>query len=351
VLLVVILAAGAMKFLRRQSDTIQDRAINRLLESSRSHESEGRLGEALVDLDAALQLARKAGPAWMKRLEQEQTRRPDLARRDAQGVLAGLGRNQSTPFRIGDWLNLIARAKRDPDLSALEADIENRFQASITAQLTGELALAQQQRASGNLIVSMNACDRTGALLSHLAQDKQPGFRQEIEALVCDLLKSAGITLVVPPVRFVYGSNTYVSEMFPVLDHALEAKGYLPRREHSPWRDLWRHSLYQMNLAVQEIQEGRYPGSENRLTLIIAELTLTSGDKEISQMTARARSAVPLPNLPANLARQIAVSAERSDEFEQLLYKSARDQIVQKFRTALTDMPSCPDRAVPNSPP
>jgi hypothetical protein len=347
VLLVVILGAGAMQFLRRQYDTIQDRSINRLLESSRGLESEGHLDEALVDLDAALKLALKAGPVWMKRLEQEQARRHDLARRDAQGTLSGLSRNQSTPFRLGDWLNLIARAKRDPDLRELDSNIEDRFQASLTAQITRELAQARQQRASGSLVVSMNACDRAGALLGHLSQNPQPPFRQEIEALICDLLKSAGITVVVSKGRFVYGSDSYVSEMLPILDQALEARGYLPRRESSPWRDLWRHSLYQMQLAVQEIQEGRYPSSENRLTLILAEVTLYSGDKQIWQNIARARSTVPLPTSTAGSARQIAVSPDRSDEFEHLLYKNARDQIVQKFRAVLADVPSCKSHAVP----
>ena len=343
--LVVVLGAGAIKFLKRQVDSNQDRSINRLVASSRRLESEGRLGEALVDLDAALKLAEQAGPAWMKRLERDRARRPDLAKRDALGVLATLSRNQSTPYRLGEWLNLIAHATRDPDLASLVTNIEERFQASVTAQVRRELDQARQQRGTGNLVGAMNACDRAGALLGHLAEGARPGFRHEAEGLVTELLKTAGITVVVPQGRFVYGSNNYVSELLPILDQALETGGYLPRRESSPWRDLWRHSLYQMRLAVQEIQEGTYPSTKNRLTLILAELTLTSGEKQIWQKTARARSTVPLPHLPANLVRQSAVSPERSDEFEQLLCKSARDQIVQSFRTALSSSPSCPIRA------
>ena len=60
----LILAAGAFKFLRRKYDSIQDRSIQQLLDSSQHHEAEGRLGEALIDLDAALDLAEKAGPDW-----------------------------------------------------------------------------------------------------------------------------------------------------------------------------------------------------------------------------------------------------------------------------------------------
>jgi hypothetical protein len=344
VVLVVVLGAGAIKFLRRHSDSIHDRSINRLLESSRSLESGGSLGQALVDLDAALKLAEQAGPAWTKRLEHDQARRADLARRDALGILAALDGKQSSPFRLGEWLTLLERTKRDPDLAKLGTNIDERFQASVAAQMTRELAQARQNRGSENFPASMNACDSAGGLLAHLPENTQSAFRKETEALVIELLKTAGITVVVPPGRFVYGSHTYLAEMLPILDQALEAKGYLPRRETSPWRELWRHSSYQMRLAVQEIQEGKYPPTQNRVTLIIAELTLTSGDTQITQTTARARSTVPLPHLPAHLTRQIAVSPERSDEFEQLLCKNAREQIVQKFRAAVANIPSCSSR-------
>jgi hypothetical protein len=342
-LLVVILSAGTMKYLRRQYDSIQDRSISRLIESSRKLESDGHLGEALVDLDAALSLAQKAGPTWTKRFEQEQARRPDLARRDAEGFLAGLSRNPTTPFRLGDWLTLIARAQRDPDLAPLVSSIDERFQASVAAQVASELASARQQRTSGSIIASMNACDRAGALLSHLAESTQARFRQEAQVLVTELLQIAGITVVVPEGRFIYGSSTYMSELIPILDQALEARGYLPRREASPWRELWRHALYQMRLNVQEIQEGTYLSSPNRLTLIHAELTLYSKDQQIWQTTPQARTAEPLPKLSAFEASRVAV--QRSDGFEQLLYNNARDQIVQKFRMALANMPSCAGRA------
>jgi hypothetical protein len=145
--------------------------------------------------------------------------------------------------------------------------------------------------------------------------------------------------VVVPQGRFVYGSSSYMTELLPILNKALEARGFVPQRESSPFRDLWRRSLYQIQLAVQEIQEGTYLSSQNRLTLIHAELTLTSGDRQLWQTTPQARSAEPLPNLPANLARSIAVSPTRLDECEKLLYKNARDQIVEKFRTSLANMP------------
>ncbi len=186
----------------------------------------------------------------------------------------------------------------------------------------------------------MNDCDQIGALITHLSAKVRPAVRTETESLVTQLITRFGITVVVPQGRFVYGSNSYVSALLPMLDKALEAKKYLPRRESSPWRDLWQKSLYQAELDVQEFQEGNYLSSENRLTLIHAVLTITSGATQVWQTTPRARSSVPVPGLPAHLARRVAV--ERSDEFERLLYKNARDQIDQKFGMALVNMPACP---------
>jgi len=101
---------------------------------------------------------------------------------------------------------------------------------------------------------------------------------------------------------------------------------------------------------VNETKEGNYLSSENRLTLIHTELTVSSGSRQIWQTTPRSRSVVPLPDLPAHLARSVAVSPERKDEFERLLYKSARDQIDQKFSTAVANMPECPNRAARKAP-
>ncbi len=58
-------------------------SIKLLVESSRQHEADGRLNQALIDLDAALELAQKAGPGILARLEPERKapQRPGSARR------------------------------------------------------------------------------------------------------------------------------------------------------------------------------------------------------------------------------------------------------------------------------
>ena len=103
-----------------------------------------------------------------------------------------------------------------------------------------------------------------------------------------------------------------------------------------------------MRLDVTETQEGNYLSSQNRLTLIHAELALIAGEEEIWKVTPRARSEVPLPKLPAYQATRIAVSTERSDEFERLLYKNARPDRPE-VQGGLQGVPPCPGRAVPNA--
>ena len=340
--LVVVVTAGAVEIFRRRSNSIQDRAINELLATSGRHESEGRISEALIDLDAALELADRAGPAWVRRREQERSARAELARRVAGSRLETLCPNPSSTFRLGDWLNLIAWAERDTDLAPLAPRIVEGFQKSLIEEATRELALGRQLFESGKVSSAMDACDRVGALLQHFSKEAEPETRKEAESLANDLVGTAGIGVNVRPGNFVYGSNSYVVALIPVLDRTLEAKGYLPRREKSVWQHAWRHAPFEARLDVDEKQEDRYFSSENRLTVIHIDLLVTQGQREIWRTSPRARSVVPLPGLPAYLATRAAVSPERSDEFERLLYKSARDQIDQKFSTSLASMPQCP---------
>ena len=188
----------------------------------------------------------------------------------------------------------------------------------------------------------MDGCDRIGALLGRVSMTARARFRDETQRLASELTATTGITLVVTKGNFVYGSSGYVSEIIPLLEKALEAKGYLPRRESSIWKDVWHNAPFQARLDVTEYQEGTYPSSRNRLTLIHAEVTLSRGAKQVWHATPRARSTVPLPNLPAHLANQVTAFPDRSDEFERLLYKNARDQIDQIFQKSLANMPRCP---------
>ena len=64
----LIVGTGAIRFFSRQYESARQRSINQLLDSSRGNEADGRLDQALIDLDTAIEMARKAGPAEAARI-------------------------------------------------------------------------------------------------------------------------------------------------------------------------------------------------------------------------------------------------------------------------------------------
>jgi len=350
VIATVVVIAGGWRFLQRQYDSYQERSITQLLESSRRHEAGGRLGEALIDLDAALELAVRAGPGLRSRLRQEQKKRPDLARRDAGDILNRLSRHEPRSFSVGDWLNLRARAAKDPDLASLVDPIEAQFQRALQRQVDFDLNAARRAFDSGEAVNSLAHCNQIPGLTRHLAPKIQQAVLGEAEHFVTQLVSTHGVNIEVPQGHFLFGSSSYVSDMLPALAKTLESKAYLPNHESSPWSYLWSHALYQVRLDVSELQEGNYLSSQNRLARIQAELTLTSHGEVIWRTKPTARSKVPLPNLPAYQASRLASGQERSEAFEHLLYNNAREQINEIFRINLGNMPVCPANAAANKP-
>jgi len=343
-LFVAILTAGSARFVNRQLSSSKERSINSLIESSRQHQTNGAFGTGLIDLDAAIEMAHRAGPAYVARLDLWRKERAALARRDANSVVEGLLRAHSPEFPLGDWLNLIVRAKRDPDLATLRSPIDGQFQTALGRQVNEDLAAARQAADSGHVLSSLSLCERIAALLDHLAPTTKSRVRTDTRELVNRLVSTRGVTIAPPRGEFVFGSKNYVAAMLPVLDNALQAKGFLPYRDSYHWRHEWTHALYHLSLDVSERLEGSYLSSPNRLTRIEARLSVTaSGPSDWHWRTnPTALSTVPLPNLPAYLSSRLAMSRERSDEMERLLYDNARAQIQDKFSHALNNMPVCP---------
>ena len=299
---VAILAAAAVRFARRQYDSSQQRSINQLVTSSRSQENAGHLDQALIDLDAALDLASKAGPAYSARMADWREKRKELARRDAENFLHGLRQSQPASFPLGNWLNLIARVERDPDLSPLSVSINEQFQIALDHEVESALAAARTAFDAGRVVSSFDSCDRIARLLDHFPPDRRPIIRNETEKVVTMLVSTHGVMLEPPQGHFIFGAKSYLSELMPVVVKALEARGYLPRRESSPWRDQWKHALYQLSLDVSEEFEGHYLSSANRLTRIYATVTLAARGQSIWHTTPTVRTIVPLPKLPAYLS-------------------------------------------------
>ena len=341
---VAVLAAivSGIRLVKRQYLSAQEGTISRFLASSRKHEAEGRLDQALVDQDAAIDLIRRSGVESRHDIEGERARRDDLARRDAQAALDLLIQHRRSPYPVGDWLNLIARSRKDPALSALGPRIDEEFRRSVRSQGRLELDAARRDLESDRAVDSLAACNRIAALLPHVATQVRSELRQATEELVGRLVETHGVAIETPRGTFVAGSyESYNAHLVPVLIKALEARGYLPYQKSSPWKSAWQKALYQLRLEVSEHLEGNYLSSENRLTRIEARLTLTKGSEEVWKTRPSARTTVPVPGLPVYLSRNLALSPARSEELERLLYDDARGQIETKFVQALGHLKSC----------
>jgi hypothetical protein len=339
----VIAAVATFSFLKRHHHSTQARSIRDLLESSQRHESAGRLTEALLDFDAALALARKPDGPSTGPLEKYRHRREDLAKRESQNVIEHLNRAGSTPFPLGDWLNLLARAQGDPDLKGLIPEIQNQFQASLDRSIAAQLASARKSMEAGRVGAALSTCDDIAILIKHVAPDTKARTSRDVEDLVSQLVIGHGVQIELPEGEFTFGSQAaYIREFVPILTRGLEAKGYLPYRESSPWKAVWNRATHRVHLKVIEQLEGNYLSSANRLTRIVADLTLSRSGELKWHTSPTARSTVPLPKLSALIAGRVAAAEKRSDEFERMLYADARSHIDEKVGFALSNMPPCP---------
>jgi hypothetical protein len=310
--------------------------------SSREHEDAGDLNQALIDLDAALHLAQQSEPAALGQLADHQKRRRALAQREVEAIVDRLNHNDPSTFPLGDWLNLIARLPRDADLADLVTPVNQRFESALKREIDSQLSAARRSFESGQVVDAYRRCDRIARLIKHLEPEIQSTARSETEKLVTQIVAKHGLIIEKFRGTFVFGSqSSYVSDLMPILVEALEAKGYLPYRESSPWHDVWTHALYQLRLDVTERLEGSYLLSQNRLTWIEMSLSLSSRGVVLWHVNPTARSSASLPKLSAFVAGQLAAS-KRSDEVEKLLYKDARGQIEDWFRRSLGNMPPCP---------
>jgi hypothetical protein len=341
----MILVTGSIRFLRKHHDSTLKRSIQRLLETSRQHEDAGDLNQALIDLDAAMDLARQSNPAGISQLAEYQTRRRSLAQREVEATLERLVRRDQSSFTLGDWLNLIARLPRDPDLASLVDPIEQQFAAAVRREADSQLRSAVRLFDSGQAVESSNRCDQIAAVIKHLEPEAQSTLRSETEKLMSRIVSQNGVTIKMLPGTFAFGSqSSYISDLWPILLEALEARGYLPDRPSSPWHGQWSHASYQLSMDVTERLERSYMSSQNRLSRIELKVLLTFRGDLLWQTQPTARSSEALPELSTFMASRVAAKQTRSEKIEKLLYANARGQVEDRFKRNLGSIPAWPGR-------
>jgi hypothetical protein len=251
------------------------------------------------------------------------------------------------PFPLGEWLNLQARTTADADLTPLKSEVRARFQQKLSQMIEADLGEARAALESGAAAQAFDKCDALTQLLANLPPQSQVPLRHQAEQIVAQIIDRHGLFIEPPRGTFLRGSESnYNTTMIPALIKAVRAKGYLPQPNSSAWADRWSQAPFRLTLYLKELLEGNYMASENRLTRIDAQLSLYHKGKEIWKTTPTARTAVPLPSLPAYLSSRLALSPARIEEFEHLLYVNARHSIDDKFAFFLSHIPPCGQQTV-----
>ncbi len=348
---VVVLSAGIWRLVLSQERAGTARTISRLIEESASHEASGELGAALLALDSAISISGEQPAKERGELAALRERRSVLARRDATGLLDRLRTAPAAALQVGEWLNLRARIASDRDLSSLRAPFEDAFQATLRKRIDGELEAAQRAAGSGNPVLAFDTGESTGAWLSHLPPDVKAQYQARAERLLGGLIRLHGIR--VGPLRgeLLAGSLAkYQAETLPEINKALRSRGYLPQHGSPHWTLPWAEAPYHLDIELRESREGNYLSSKNRLTRINAQVRLYFRGRETWHTSPTSRTTVPLPNLPAYYSSRIALSPDRIDEFESLLYEDARGMIGGRLLFAIQSMPECEKSASAASP-
>jgi hypothetical protein len=331
-----------VRFLDRRAHIALDRSIDQLLALSRNHEEAGDSDRAVVELDSAIHLCPPHSPHYRELLERLRFKRQALVRRGVAAVLERLRRHETGPFPLGDWLNLQDRAAMDPDLAPLRNEVATKLKMKLAQTVESDLASARSAVSIGTGGEALDKCQALAPLAAHLPEPNRGRLLSEAGKIVLGLVDREGILLDPPQGHFLNGSMArYSSQMIPKLVQGLKSKGYVPQPDSSPWRDTWSSAPYRLSLEVSEQQEGNYMASENRPTRIDARLKLFKSGIEIWNSTFKARTRVPLPNLPGYFSARVALSPARIEEFERLLYEDARGQIDEKLTLALPQIPEC----------
>ena len=121
---------AAFRVLEQHQRKAEAQSIQALVTSSERHEQQGQLGQALIDLDAAINLSMQYESVRASNVLALKSKRKDLAVRDARADLQRLRQGTGHPFRLADWLNIQARIAADTDLAALK---QTRQQSSLAS--------------------------------------------------------------------------------------------------------------------------------------------------------------------------------------------------------------------------
>ena len=343
----MIVAAGLNLWIQSRWRSEDSDSLAKLLATSAESERSGRLDEALVRIEGALALLKKGNRSHgSTEFAQLKERRDALARREfmlALGALRKSPPNADSEFEplIGQGLNLLARTRSDDALADLEEQVV--VELDRVRQLSAESAGRRAEAAvkQGDYAKAAELSERQFVTSEQIPAAGRISLQGMARSRVESIINSRGLMVEFAASRYTLGSDKEYSKLLiPSLQTSLIKAGYFPKPSKTIFENLWRRPTpFRVVIEVTERQDGRYYQSSNRLSILQARLEFLRGDERLVLRTANTQSAVPLPGLASLVANRAALSTQRSNEFERMLYDNARNALIDRLALTFKSLP------------
>ncbi len=342
-LVIAIVIAAAARMVRTRWKSEEASAIARLVHEADAAESAGRIGDALVSVEGAISLAAPLAepPCDLPALR---ARRDELSRKDVRARLDRLDArsNAQDPGQaVGEALTLEARGLKDRALAELSDRIATTLDRLRLQWAEADGAAVEAALAENRIDAALELAQRQYRTAEHLPKKDSERLQAQARAQGSRIIEEYGLLLEPIEGQFTLGSpKVYETRFRPPLAAGLRGRGYLPRPAGALWDDLWNSlARFRVAVSVKERQEDTYLQSANRVSEINVRVSVSCKGASLWADTPLGRTQVPLPNTPAYQASRLAVSAQRSAEFERLLYENALDNLLDRLQITLKNFP------------
>ncbi|MDR3637241.1 MAG: hypothetical protein P4L84_25780 [Isosphaeraceae bacterium] len=341
VLALVILGIAASKWMHAHTNLIHEQRISGLLQSAGEDEKAGRLGDAVAELEAALALLRTFEPASSPRIEELSTRRDALIRVEVRAQLAAI--EGAPPDEVvGQCITLLTRVSEQPALAEFGETIRERLQSAALRSASDDLAAARDHFEAGRSAEAFRRCEHLARIAEHIDGHPQRQVKDDARAIVTRIAELGGVVIEPVTGQFTFGTPaSYTTVLRPLLVDVLLQHGYLTCPDTSPWRSVWETAApFRVTVEVNEQLSEDYLQSRNRISQLGAKVALRQRETTLWEQLATARTQVPVPKIPAYQAARIGFGDAPVPEYERILYKNAREIVLERFGGAVNTLPN-----------
>jgi hypothetical protein len=304
----VAVVLGTSAFIRGKMREQRLRTIADLVAQAERDEQADRLREAVDRLTAAIGMAQPNDPG--PRPDELTARRDRLAAELDRRRRADLERRAAADLAAADAL---LRAERPETARALDLCESAVHDAGEAGTATSD-RLRDQARALAAAIIAAQGVVLAPVQGTFLDNDPSPTSRAAAEL-----------------------AKTF----HPMVAGALTARGYLPRRDGSPLRDLWdAQAPFRLTTDVTETYAGTYLQGALRNSRIEMFLTLWRGPAVLWRARLVGQTRQPPPRMTALLAGRLAAATHRDPHWERRLYEDAVAHIAEQLPARFGNLPA-----------